>query len=152
MSFVNPTGFLVGTDLSLTITNNQTGAAVLLDGRRTKFTGRANDAVLEGDAMDNGGLVDLRVIPKTWSGVLEVDRSSDDFDQLFAFMEANFRAGGTQQFFTIVDSKPNLRTGGISSYVFSGVVFHGYDPGEWSRNSITKASVNWTAQQRNSAT
>jgi len=144
-----PTGtFIVGTDLSLTITNNQTGTQVLLDGKRTNFTQKAEDTLLKSEVIDNGGLPDHRVISNGWTGTIEVDRTSGDFDALFAFLEANYYAGGDQQYFSISVKTPNQRTGGTDSYLFQGVVFHGYDPGSYAKSTITKATVNWAAQQR----
>ncbi len=140
--------FLVGTDLSITITNNQTGVQVLLDGKRTNFTQKSDDTLIKTEVIDNGGLPDHRVIPNGWSGTIEVQRTSGDFDALFAFMEANYYAGGPQQFFSITVNTPNQKTGGVDSYLFQGVVFHGYDPGSYSKMAQTKTSISWAAQQR----
>jgi hypothetical protein len=152
MSGFAPLGtFLVGTDLSISITANATGAQVLLDGKRTNFTQKADDTLLKSEVIDNGGLPDHRVIPNGWSGTIDVDRASGDFDALFAFLEANYYAGGAQQYFTITVSTPNYRTGGIDRYAYQGVVFHGYDPGTYTKTTITKVTVNWAAQQRTAA-
>lgn len=144
----NTGSFLIGTDLSLTITNNASGTNILLDGHRTNFTQKSDDTVLKSETIDNGGLVDLRVIPNGWSGTIEVDRGSGDFDALFANGEAQFYAGANQQFFSMTVKTPNKRTGGSDTFIFQNVVFHGYEPGSYQKTSITKATVNWTAQQR----
>lgn len=143
--------FLVGTDLSLTITNNQTGAQVVLDGKRTNFTQKADDNLLKSEVCDNGGLPDYRVLANGWSGTIDVDRTSGDFDALYAFMEANYYAGGDQQYFSISVNTPNQKTGSVDSFLFQGVVFHGYDPGSYAKTTITKVTVNWAAQQRTAA-
>jgi hypothetical protein len=149
MSGFAPLGtFLVGTDLSISITANATGAQVLLDGKRTNFTQKADDTLLKSEVIDNGGLPDHRVIPNGWSGTIDVDRASGDFDALFAFLESNYYAGGAQQYFTITVATPNKRTGGTDQYQYQGVVFHGYDPGTYTKTTITKVTVNWAAQQR----
>jgi hypothetical protein len=146
MAFVNT--FLVGTDLSLSIFNNQTGASVVLDGKRTSFKSKAKDKVLEGSFIDSGGVVDHRVIPGGWNGTLAVDRQSDDFATVFALLEANYYAGNGQVTFTITATEPNLRTGGTGRYQYVNVVFHGYDPGEWTKDSQVKATVDFDAAQR----
>lgn len=146
MAFVN--SFLVGTDLSLTIFNNQTGASVILDGKRTSFKSKDKSKLVQSEPIDNGGVPDHRVLANGWSGSLNVDRQSDDFAALYAFLEANYYAGNGQQFFTITATEPNLRTSGIARYQYTFCVFHGYDPGEWTKESQVKASVDFDCAQR----
>ncbi len=147
MAFVN--NFLVGTDLSLTIFNNQNpSGAVLLDGKRTRFRTKDKSKLIKSDPIDNGGIPDHRVLPDGWNGTIEVDKQSDDFATLYAFLEANYYAGNLQQFFTITETAPNLRTSGTSRYQYSNCVFHDYDPGEWTKESQVKASVEFDAAQR----
>src|SRR3979490_1780048 len=98
--FASVGSFVLGTDLSLSITNNQTGGIVLLDGRLTNFTQKCDDAPIKSEPTDNGGLAEFRVVWNGWSGTIEVDRAAGDFDALFAFMEANYFAGGDQSFFS----------------------------------------------------
>ena len=146
--FANLGTFLVGTDLSLTITSNTTGAQILLDGKRTNFTQKAEDTLLKGEVIDNGGLPDYRVLQNGWAGTIEVNRASGDFDALMALQEANFVAGGQQGYFSMHVKTPNFKTGGVDSFLFQGVVFHGYDPGSYAKTTMTKVTVNWAAQQR----
>ena len=146
MAFVN--SFLVGTDLSITIYNNQTGASVLLDGKRTRFRSKDKSKMIKSDPIDNGGIPDHRILPDGWNGTIEVDRQSDDFAALYAQLEAAYYAGQGQQFFTITATEPNLRTSGIARYQYTNCVFHNYDPGEWSKETQVKVSVEFEAAQR----
>lgn len=148
MSFTNPGSFLVGTDLSLTITNNQTGASVVLDGRLTRFTQKSEDHLEKITPIDNGGIPDHRFIANGWSGSIEVDRASDDFDSLFAAQESGFFLGANQPYYSIIVTVPNKKTGGLSRRVFIGVIFHQYDPGEYVKTTATKATIQWAATQR----
>lgn len=149
MAFGSPGSFLVGTDLSITITNTTTGASTLLDGRRTRFTQKADDHLIKIEPIDNGGLPDHRVLANGWSGTIEVERQSGDFDALYAALESAYYAGADQTFFIMTVTTPDKVNGGFDRFQFLGVVFHGYDPGEYQKTSATKATVQWAAQQRN---
>lgn len=148
MSTIGDPGFYnVGTDHTLVITNQTTGARVTLDGRRTRFTHKAKDEVFESKPVDAGGLVDHRVMPGGWQGTIEVDRNNDSFSALVAFLEANIYAGGIQDFFSITSYEPKADKSSIAIYQYQRVVFHGYDPGAWARETV-KPVANWEAQQR----
>lgn len=140
--------FNIGTDLSLVITNLSSGAQVTLDGRRTKFTSSAKDKVIEGTAIDNGGLVDHRVEPGGWTGSLEVERANDNFSALVSMLDAAFYAGAAQTFFTIESYEPTSDKTAMAVYQFTRVVFHGYKPGDWTRSSAVRPSVSFEAQER----
>jgi hypothetical protein len=149
MPFLDNGGtFNVGTDHSLVITNNQTGAVVRLDGRRTSFSADPKEKVLTSEPVDNGGLTDNRVLANGWSGTIEVDRATDDFSALYAFMEANYYQGGKQQFFTIRSTEPNADQSRVNVYQFTRVAFHGYKPGTWTKENMVKVSVQFQSQQR----
>ena len=137
----------IGTDQSIVITNLSTGAAVTLDGRRTSFTSESGDKLEEGAAVDNGGLIDARVIPGRWTGTIEVDRAGSDFSALFAYLEAQFYAGAPQTFFSIEAYEPNADKSATAVFQYTKVLFHGYKPGTWARERV-KASVNFSAQER----
>jgi hypothetical protein len=140
--------FNVGTDLSLTITRNDTGAAVTLDGKKTDFRSKAKDRLIESQPIDNGGVPDHRVVAGGWSGSIAVDRATDDFAALFAFLEANYYAGGGQVYFTIVSTEPNANKSKTSRYLYSNCVFHGYDPGSWTKEAKVSATIDFDCAQR----
>jgi hypothetical protein len=137
----------IGTDQSVVITNLSTGAQVILDGRRTSFTSQANDKLDEGEAVDNGGLQDARVIPGRWSGTIEVERNNANFSSLFAFLEQSFFNGAPQTFFSIEAYEPTADKKSVAVFQYTKVLFHGYKPGTWARERV-KASVDFSAQQR----
>lgn len=141
--------FNTGVDQIITISNDQGGPPVTLDGPRSMFTMKAVDEVLKSAPIDNGGLTDRRVIPDGWAGSVEVERNNDGFGPMAAFLDANYYAGGDQQFFTIVETiYKRDGSGGTARYQYLGCVFHGYDPGDWQKKQITKAKVSVDAQQR----
>lgn len=148
MAFPAPGSFLVGTDLSLTIMNNNSGGPTILDGRQTRFTQKAEDHLIKIEPIDNGGLPDHRVLANGWTGTIEVERQSSDFDALYAALESAYYAGADQTYFTMTASIANKRTGGYDRFQFLNVVFHGYDPGEYQKTSNTKVTIQWAAQQR----
>lgn len=150
MSFGSLGSFLVGTDLSMTI-SDAFGNSILLDGRLTRFTQKADDHLIKIEPIDNGGVPDHRVLANGWSGTVEVERNSDSFDTLIAAQEAGFFAGNDQLYYTITATTPNKVTGGTTRRQFLGVVFHAYDPGEYVKTSATKATVQFACQQRVSA-
>lgn len=140
-------GFSIGTDQSLVITNSATGAAVTLDGRRTSFESEPREKLDTSEPVDQGGLVEDILIPGGWAGTIMVDRKSDDFSALYAFLEAQFYAGGLRQKFTIESFEPTADRSAIAIYQFTKVTFHEYKPGTWTRERV-KPSVKFVAQQR----
>lgn len=149
MSFTQfGSGFNIGTDQSIVITNQQDFSNVILDGKRGMMEMTAKDTLLESDVMDNGGIVDSRVISEGYTGTIEVEKQSQNFSQLVKFLDANYYNGGFQQFFTIVETirLPNNQGTEVNTYI--DCVFHGYKPGSWAKKSITKPRVEIKAAQR----
>lgn len=145
MSFL---GFNVGTDLSVSITNLSTGQNVVLDGRRTSFEEQPTDKLLTSEPIDNGGRVEHRTIPNGWSGSIEVDRKSADFESLHAALEAAYYQGAAPTYFTIQVVKPAADGSSTAVFQHKGVQFHGYKPGTWSRDSIVKARIEFASSER----
>lgn len=139
--------FNLGTDQSVVITNLASGATVTLDGRRSSFTSESKDKLHESDSVDNGGLVDHRWQPRGYQGTIEVERYSDDFSALQAFLDASFYNGAPQTFFTIESYEPKADRSAVAVYQFTRVVFHGYKPGTWANDKV-KPSVSFAAQER----
>lgn len=141
--------FNVGTDLSIAITNNSNGASVTLDGRLVRFHVDEKDDMIESTPIDYGGLVDHRVLPHGLTGEIEVDRNSDPFSALIAFLDAQFYAGGPQTFFTITTVERYANGSGQGEYLHTMVAFHAYKPGMWQRERTpVKASIQFECQQR----
>lgn len=137
--------FNVGTDLSLTIFNNSTGMQVLLDGKKTGFTAKAKDKLIESAPIDNGGIPDHRVVSAGWTGSIDVDKNTDDFQALYAALEANYYAGNPQVYFTITATVQRPDGSGISRYQFQRAVFHAYDPGTLKKEAIVTVVVTFDA-------
>ncbi len=143
------TTFNVGTDQSITILDATGQTLVVLDGKRSMFEMTAADLLLKGEVIDNGGVPDHRVLADGWTGRIEVQRQSDGFGQLYAFLEQNYYNGAVQGFYTIVETIRSPFTGGATvRYQYVNCVFHGYKPGSWQKKTITKATVEVACAQR----
>src|SRR5690242_5601759 len=122
--------FNAGTDQSIRIMPSAGGAQLKLDGKRSMFEMEDNDILLKSEVIDNGGIPDHRVLADGWSGRIEVEKQSDAFGQLVAFLDANYYAGGLQQYFTIIETiKSPVPGGATTRYQYVDCVFHGYKPG-----------------------
>lgn len=140
--------FNIGTDASLLIMRNDTGAQIALDGKRRSMTYRANDRVINNEPIDDGGVMDHRVIPGSWSITLEAERSTGDFSEEQKATEAQFFAGGPQVFYTITLIEPNAdKTQSVTS-TFIRAVQHGYDVGPYEREQTVRVRVEFTAALR----
>lgn len=138
----------IGPDASLTITRVDTGAAITLDGKRRSMTYKQDDTVLTDEPIDDGGVVTLRTLPKTWSGVIEVERAQASFSSEVASNEADFFNGAPQAYYTVTLTEPNGAKTNVFRTQFLGTVFHGYDVGPYEREQTVKVKVNFMASQR----
>lgn len=150
MSLFSPLAqtFNVGTDLSLSITRNDTNQQVVLDGKKTRFSSHDKSKLVESQPIDDGGRPDHRVIPGGWTGTIEVDKSQSDFAVLYATIEEAFYDGLQQVYFTLIATEPNADGSGTQRFAYRKAVFHGYDPGTWEKENITKAKVEFDAAER----
>lgn len=150
MSFGAPGAMNVGTDQIITITCANSGIingalVVSLDGRREGFTYKYDDEVLVNAAVDYGGVLDSRRLPKTITGTLRMSRQNDNFHAVIAALDAAFYAGQSEVPFTIQSEEAS--TDGVTApavYQLSNLKFHGYDAGAWERSEV-KTSVEFTA-------
>ena len=117
---------------------------VILDGDRSKFTAKYDDELVKNDTIDNGGRVVGTRIPGGISGSIEVEKSSDDFNELMMLLDAAYFAGAPKVDFTMTETI-TLADSTIVSNQFVGTVFHGYEKGSWERKNIVKPSVQFFA-------
>ena len=149
MAFGFTNSFSVGTDQSISIiSQSNPSAPVVLDGKRGMMEMNSKDTLLESDVIDNGGVVDHRVIYEGWTGSIEVEKQSQNFSVLEKFLEANYYTGGPQQYFTIVETIRLPGNSGTEVNTYVDCVFQGYKPGTWSKKAITKARIEIAAAQR----
>ena len=140
-------GFSIGTDVSISIVQDQTGQVVILEGRLTSIEESADDVLIKTQPLDNGGIPDFRVLPDGWSGMLEWDRQNDVFSAYMASLELGIYNGGTQVTHTITSTKKNVN-GTTSRSQLLRALFHQYKPGTWTKTAAVKGRVNIVAQQR----
>jgi hypothetical protein len=139
--------FNVGTDASLTITNNSNGGLVVLDGKKTSFNAKSEDKVIKSSPIDNGGIPDHRVIADGWTGTIEVDRANADFGSLYSVLEQNYYAGAPQAYFVITVTVQRPDGSGVDRTQFLNAVFHGYDPGTFTKDNKVSSRVSFSAAQ-----
>lgn len=140
--------FNIGTDATITIIRSDTGEIVNLDGKKTKFSSKDKSKLLESQPIDDGGLPDHRVVPGGWSGTIDVDKATSDFGIMYAAWEAGFFQSGPQIYWTIQLTEPKADQSGEAKFGYLKAVFHGYDPGTWAKEDITKVTVAFDCQQR----
>lgn len=153
MAFGAPGLINTGTDQTLSITcPNQSIAPLIvsLDGRRERFQSSYDDHLITDEPCDNGGVIDIVRIPGTVTGTFEMARQNDNFGAVIAALDQAFYNGQADTGFTIQSTEPS-RDGvsGTAVYQYVNVHFHGYEPGDWTRNAKTKCSVKFTASLRN---
>ena len=149
MAFGFTNSFSIGTDQSVVIINQQNPSIqVQLDGKRGMMEMNSKDTLLESDVIDNGGVVDHRVVYEGWTGSIEVEKAGQNFSLLEKFLESNYYNGGPQQYFTLVETIRLPGNGGTEVNTYIDAVFQGYKPGTWSKKAITKARIEIAAAQR----
>jgi hypothetical protein len=139
---------ITGAALSLTISRNDNYALVTLDGPKTKFESSDDSELIKTEVIDNGGRPSHLMIPDGWSGTIEVEKTSNDFASLYAFLQANYYTNGPPIYFTITANEPSSDRLSIATYQFTQVQFHKYKPGTWEKKSSVKASIEWAASER----
>jgi hypothetical protein len=139
---------LTGAALTVTISRNDTYAVVTLDGPKTKFEANSDSELLKTETIEDGGRPTHLMVPDGWSGMIDVEKSSDDFSALYAFLESNFYNQSAPVYFTITVNEPNGARTGSATYQFTNVQFHKFKPGTWEKKSTVKASVEWAASER----
>ena len=145
MSFLS--GFSIGTDLSISIIQDQSGQIIVLEGRLTSQEESADDILIKTQPIDNGGLPDFQVLPDGWTGTLEWDRQNDVFSAYMAALELGRYQGGLQVTHSITSTKRNV-DGSVSRSQLLRALFHQYKPGTWTKTAAVKGRVNIIAQQR----
>jgi hypothetical protein len=143
-----PGRYSLGPGHSLTIVRNDNGATVTLDGQRSKFESKEEDELVKSSPIDNGGRVTGLRVPAGISGSIDVEKGSDDFNQLMMFLDSNYYNNNQQQiYFTMTETYLNPIDGTTSSNQFQEVQFHGYSRGTWERASIVKTMVSFFATE-----
>ena len=133
--------FNVGTDTSITITNNSTGQQVAIGGKRDTIKVAPKNTVEMTDGIDDGGRVYHRVIPGGGTGTLTVDRYNGDFEKFIKFCDASFYAGQGQVECTIVQTSNNLFDGSQTVDTYTHCVLEMPDFGTWARTKRVTQTI-----------
>ena len=139
--------FATGIDLSITI-SDPNGLVVQLDGPRDMYEEQDDSKRLVGNPSDNSGKITQRVIHGGWSGTIEVEKASAAFAQRYSSIQQLFYAGGAEQFFTINCTLRLPANAGTERWMLTNVLFHGFKPGTHNKEDMTKARIEWGAQER----
>lgn len=148
MSFLSAgSKFNIGTDRSITITDNATGAVINFGGRNNKFTWSDKDKQVEGNGIDDGGRTYHRNIPGGITGEFTIERARGDLSRFKNAMDAAFFAGQGQAEFTVVQKTDNSFDNSTDVVKLTHVVFHNYKDGEWDQANKVMPSISFSATE-----
>jgi len=145
--FVDGT-FNLGTDTSITIIDDDTGAPISLAGRLTTYKPDPKVTVVVSDPIDNGGLSQHRTAYHGWTIALSIDRATGDIDSLQAETEVNYYKQGLQKYFTIVEVTRDVNNGTIDTYTYLYCVLNLQTSGERKKDSNIVINMQFDSQQR----
>jgi|HubBroStandDraft_6_1064221.scaffolds.fasta_scaffold533481_2 hypothetical protein len=146
-NFVDGT-YNLGTDISITVLDNDTNAPISLAGRLVSFKADPKIAEVISTPIDNSGYVQHRTVPQGWTGTITIDRAQGDLDSLQALMESNFYATGAQKYFTIGQSTRNQNNKQVDSYNFLFCTMNMETSGEYKAADKVVVTLKFSAQQR----
>lgn len=124
-------GFNIGTDISLTITNNY-GDILPLDflGLVMEFDSESLDRELDVVPISDGGVPLFMTIPAGWRGRMMFTRTNGRFQEFWAEIFNAYHQNGIIPIWTLIASVLN-RDGGIDDYLYSGAQFSKPRPGNY---------------------
>ena len=140
--------FILGTDHSFSIFNNQANVLVPLDGKTSSFGSKRKDTLVESDVMDNGGLVDARTVQEGWTLSIEVEKQNSAFSNLIKFLDSNYYNQGPEQIFTIVESTVLPNGNGVEINTFNVCVIHSYEAPDYKKKDKAMVRLQVKAQSR----
>ena len=148
MSFISAgSKFNIGTDRSITITDNTSGVTVNFGGRLNKFTYSDKDKQVEGQGIDDGGRTYHRNIPGGITGEFTIERARGDLARFKGALDTAFFAGGGQAEFTVVQKTVNSFDNSTDVVKLTHVVFHNYKDGEWDQANKVLPSISFSATE-----
>lgn len=140
--------FNVGTDKSIVVIDNDTGAPISLGGRIIDITSAPKAKLIESHPIDNDGYSQFRESFDGWDGTLTMDRSNGSLDTLQALKEANYHATGAQKFFTITETIRNQADSSINIFQYNYAVLMLEDSGSWKKDATVPVRAKFHAQDR----
>lgn len=146
-NFVDGT-FNLGTDKTVQIIDNDTGAPINLGGRLITFKSDPKVTTVTSNPIDNFGYSQHRYAYDGWTGTITIDRAQGDFDALQALMEQNYHQQGEQKYFTIIETTFNANDGSTDVYQYIYCVLNMTTAGEWKKDSVVAITLSFEAQQR----
>lgn len=146
-NFVDGT-FNLGTDLSVSVIDNDTNAPISLAGRLVSFKADPHTAWVKSLPIDNQGLPQHRTTPQGWSISMSIDRAQGDLDSLQALMESNFFTQGKQKYFTVGQNTRNQNNSQVDSYNFLYCAGSLETSGDYKNADKVVVTLKFEAQQR----
>ncbi len=140
--------FNIGTDKSIVIIDNDTGAPIDLGGHVIDFTSQPKHKTITSDPIDAQGYSQHRLTYDGWSGTVTVYRANGGAEALEALMEANYHNGGTQKYFTITETIRNQYDGSVNIFQYIYAVMMLQDAGTWKKDAAVPIRVQFEAQGR----
>lgn len=146
-SFVDGT-FNLGTDTSISIIDNDTGAPISLAGRMVTYKADPKITVVTSTPIDNGGYVQHRTPYNGWTGTITIDRAQGDLDLLQSQMEINYYQQGLQKYFTIIETTRNVNNNTTDIYNYNYCVMNMQTSGERKKDSAIVITLTFEAQSK----
>ena len=140
--------FNIGTDLSVTVTNNSTGQPIDLGGRLTSFKADPKIKNIVSEPIDNSGYNQTRQAYDGWTGTLEIDRATGAFELLVSNLEAAYHSQQPQTYFTITTTSFNSENSGYTTCVYNYCILEATTTGTWKKDDRVSVSIKFEAQNR----
>jgi hypothetical protein len=140
-------GFGTGIQRQITIIDNNTSLPVDLGGDLISFESSPKVTKIEVKPIDNGGYNKFKRAYDGWTGKLVVDHVTGSLDAFQAAQEANYHAGGAQNYYTI-DEVTRNDDGSIDTYQYQFCCIDLSTAGDWKKDSATELTLEFDAQSR----
>lgn len=140
--------FNLGTDLSVSVVDNDTNLPISLAGRLITFKADPKTAYVASLPIDNLGLPQHRTVPQGWTITMSIERYQGDLDSLQALMESNFYNQGKQKYFTVSQQTRNQNNSQVDTYNFLYCAGSMETSGEYKNADKVLVNFKFECQQR----
>lgn len=140
--------FNLGTDKTVTITNNSTGQPIDLGGRMTSFKADPKIKNITSEPIDNAGYNQMRQAYDGWTITMEVDRSTGAFDLLNYQLESAYHSQQPQTYFTITESTFNSENQAYTTAVYNYCLLELTTSGQFKKDDRVSVTIKAESQLR----
>jgi hypothetical protein len=145
-NFINGT-FNIGTDMSVTVIDNSTGAPIDLGGELVEFSADQTVNVITSEPISNRGFEQDRLEYKGWTGKIMIDRATGAIEKLQMAMEADYHARNPQRTFTITQTVFNPKDQSTDIFQYQYCVMHMTKGAPYKKGQKVDIELSFKAQQ-----